>query len=91
MNIDTRINLGMTRLVNDMKETIRYDSDSCLPEDASKEDVIKAFNEQISEAYDFVNNHAKDNFLDQCLLYLAIRIVELRGKIKNFKSEDKNI
>lgn len=54
-----------------------------------KEEIIKALNEQMSETYDFINLHAKDNFLDQCLLFLAIRIIELRSRITNFKSEEK--
>lgn len=77
---------SITKLGCDIEHTIQDNEEFCLDESLSIEEIKERLIEQMSEVNDFINLPAKDIFLDQCLLFLAIRIVELRSQIWDFES-----
>lgn len=88
-NIDINmlnIRPSIIKLAYDMEYTILSNKDFCLDKSSSMEEIKEEFIRQMSEANDFIHLPAKDLFLDQCLLFLAIRLVELRSQIWDFRS-----
>lgn len=81
----TKVRLSITELAYDMEETIRLNPEFLLANDSLKKEVIKAFIDKMTEVNRIINLPAKEQYLDQCLLFLAIRILELRKKIKEIK------
>ncbi len=80
------IRQSIAKLACDMEYTILNNKDFCLDKYSSMEEVKEEFIQQMLEADDFIRLPAKDLFLDQCLLFLAIRLVELRSQIWDFRS-----
>lgn len=80
------IRQSIIKLARDIEETIRNNEDLCQDTSSSVGEMQKELITQMSEVIDFINLPAKDQFLDQCLLFLAIRIIELRSKIMDFKN-----
>lgn len=88
-NLDiTKVRLSIAELAYDIEETIKMNPDYLLASDSLKKEVIKAFIDQMADSYDFINLPADDEFIDQCLLFLAVRILELRKKIKEIKDHN---
>ena len=81
----TKVRLSIAELTYDMEEIIRLNPEFLLASNSLKKEVIKAFIDQMTEVKRIINLPAKEQFLDQCLLFLAIRILELRKKIKEIK------
>ena len=78
----TKVRIDIVELSHDMEETIRTHPEFLLAEDSLKKEVIKAFIDQMIETLHLINIPVEDQFLDQSLLFLAIRLLELRKKIK---------
>src|SRR3990167_10301919 len=86
-NLDiTKVRLSIAELAYDIEEIIRLNPEFLLASDSLKKEVIKAFIDQMTEVNDLINLPTKDEFLDQSLLFLAVRILELRKKIKEIKN-----
>lgn len=85
-NLDiTKVRLSIAELAYDIEETIRLNPECLLASDSLKKEVIKALIDQMEEANDIIDIHINDKLIDQCLLLLAVRILELRKKIKEIK------
>lgn len=84
-NLDiTKVRIDIDELSYDMEETIRLNPEFLLAEDSLKKEVIKAFIDQMMKiTRDFINTRVDDQFLDQSLLFLAVRLLELRKKIRD--------
>lgn len=82
----TKVRLSIAELAYDVEETIKMNPEFLLADDAIKKEVIDAFIEQITEINDIISATTEDEFFDQYLLFLAIRILELRRKIKEIKN-----
>lgn len=84
-NLDiTKVRIDIDELSYDMEETIRLNPEFLLAEDSLKKEVIKAFIDQMMKTTrDFINTRVDDQFLDQSLLFLAVRLLELRKKIRD--------
>lgn len=80
------IRQSITKLACDMESTILNSKDFCLDKSSSMEEIKEEFIKQMLEVDDFIHLPTKDLFLDQCLLFLAIRLVELRLQIWDFRS-----
>lgn len=79
----TKVRLSIAELAYDIEETIKENPEFLLASDSIKKEVVKAFIDQIVE----INGVAIDDELfDQYLLFLTIRILELRKKIKEIKN-----
>ena len=87
----TKIRIDIDELSHDMEETIMLNPEFLLAEDSLKKEVIKAFIDQMMKTQDFINTPVNDQFLDQSLLFLAIRLLELRKKIKEIKDNANQI
>ncbi len=88
-NIDVNISYvrqSIIKLACDMEDTILNDKDICLDKSSSMEKIKEEFIRQMLEADDFIHLPANDLFLDQCLLFLAVRLVELRSQIWDFRT-----
>ena len=81
----TKVRLSIYELAYDIEETIRLNPEFLLENDASKNEVVKAFIDKMKEITDFISISVDDEFLDQNLLFLAVRLLELRKKIKEIK------
>lgn len=80
----TKVRIDIDELSYDMEETIRLNPEFLLAEDSLKKEVIKAFIDQMMKiTRDFINTRVDDQFLDQSLLFLAVRLLELRKKIRD--------
>ena len=86
----TKVRLTIAELSFDMEETIRLNPEFLLAEDSLKKEVIKAFIDQMMETHYFINVSVNDEFIDQNLLFLAIRLLELRKKIKEIKDNSQD-
>ena len=84
----TKVRIDIIELSHDMEETIMLNPEFLLEEDSLKKDVIKAFIDQMMDTHDLINVPVEDQFLDQSLLFLAIRLLELRKKIKEIKDNN---
>ncbi len=86
-NLDiTKVRVSIAELAYDIEEMIRINPELLLADDALKKEIIKALIDQMTEVDDLINLHSEDQSLDQCLLFLVVRILELRKKIKETKS-----
>jgi hypothetical protein len=86
-NLDiTKVRLSIAELAYDIEETIKMNPEFLLADDAIKKEVIDAFIDQMAEVNDIISFPIEDEFFDQCLLFLAIRILELIRKIKEIKN-----
>ena len=83
----TKVRIDIIELSHDMEETIMLNPEFLLEEDSLKKEVIKAFIDQMMDTHDLINVPVEDQFLDQSLLFLAIRLLELRKKIKEIKDK----
>jgi len=82
----TKVRLSIAELAYDMEETIKVNPEFLLMDDALKKEVIDAFIDQMNEINEVINVSIEDELLDQYLLFLAIRILELRKKVKEIKN-----
>lgn len=82
----TKVRLSIAELAYDIEETIKVNPEFLLMDDALRKEVIDAFIDQMNEVNSIVNLSIEDELLDQYLLFLAIRILELRKKVKEIKN-----
>lgn len=86
-NLDiTQVRLSIAELAYGIEETIKTNPEFLLASDSLKKEVIKAFIDQMTKVKHFISIPANDELIDQCLLFLVIRILELRKKIKEIEN-----
>ncbi len=86
-NLDiTRIRLSIADLAYDIEETIKMYPEFLLANDSLKKEVIKAFIDQMAEVKHFISIPANDEVISQYLIFLVVRILELRKKIKDIQN-----
>lgn len=86
-NLDiTKIRLSIAELTYDIEETIRLNPEFLLASDSPKKEVIDAFINQMEDVNNSISLLANDESLDQSILFLAVRILELRKKVKEIKN-----